>query len=46
MFGSSVVTSQPVIWQAEVCASLKVQSFTDDQAVIVVLEQEDGVCGV
>ena len=43
---SSVVTSQPVTRQAGVHALLKVQSFTDDQAVTVLLEQEDGVCGV
>ena len=44
LFGSSVVTSQPVTRQARVHALLKVQSFTDDQAVTVLLE--DGVCGV
>ena len=45
LLGSSVVTSQPVTRQAPIRASLKVQSFTDDQAVTV-LEQEDEVCGV
>ena len=46
LFGSSVVTSRPVTWQARVRILLKVQSFTDDQAVPVLLEQEDEVCGV
>ena len=36
-------THTPVTRQAQVPVSLKVQSFTDDQADTV-LEQEDGVC--
>ena len=43
---SSVVTSQPVTWQTRVRVLLAVQGFTDDQAVTVLLEQEDGVLDV
>ena len=41
-----MTTSQPVTWLAQVGALLKVQSFTDDKAVTVLLQQEDGVCAV
>jgi len=44
---SSVVTSWLVTWQAGVRAALTVlKVFTDDRAVTVLLEQEDGVCSV
>ena len=46
LLGSSMLTSRPVTEQARVRALLKVQSFTDDQAVTVLHGREDGVCGV
>ena len=41
---SSAVTLRPVTRQIQVRTSLKMQSFIDDQAVTVLLEQEDGMC--
>ena len=38
--------SRPVTLQVRVRASLKVQSFIDDQAVTVLLEEEDGMCNL
>ena len=44
LLGSSVVTSWLVARQVQVCASLKMQSFSDNQAVTV-LKQEDEMGG-